>query len=294
MGTPFDRLPHDVLMQAFGVGYVKVTDSSGGDLYITQHGWPWAEYLLPDVWYRDGKYHHEGVRLTEGTGTVYRYRVSGKGDPRVELVVKFSRFAEHVPLFMPSILPDDLPGYIVESARFNSPFEEFGLIEDLRRGRYGDPDLRILTKRPLAIYCTPAHLPLWQLGRTPGRFSEYDIALQADQAWLREERQLHLEIDRQYIMLFGWAAGENAEDAQKAGYITEQEMENLTLRVNGELASKGFRILDNKPKHFILRIKRDGSLLRRNGELVYVQVDFELLQRTEQYLAYLKGIAAIS
>ena len=289
----FDAVPSERRVRAFGVDYIKFTDAEGGDLYITKHGWPIAGHLMPDVWFRDGRFHHEGQRLTGGTGTVYRLRLSRSGEPRVELVIKYSRFAEHVPLFMPSTLPHDLPGYLVESATFNSPFEEFGLIEDLRRGEYGPANLRILTKRPLAIYCAPAHLPLWQLGRTPGRFNEYELALQDDQSWLRGERQLHLELDRQYIMLFGWVRGENAEDVQASGRISENDMRMLTLRVNHELALKGFRILDNKPKHFILRTDRRGRLLVRNRELVYVQVDFELLQRTDDYLAFLKGMASI-
>jgi len=285
---PMDSIPHEFRVKAFGVDYVKCTDADGGDLYITRHGWPMARDLLPDVWYRDGRFHKEGQRLTGGTGTVYRLRLSAPGAPRVELVLKFSRFAEHVPLFMPTALPDDLSGYLVDSAKFNSPFEEFGLIEDMRIGWYGPSDLRILTKRPLAIYCTPSNHPLWQLGRTPGRFSEYAYALKADQVGMEEEERVQLDIERQYILLFGWVQGDNAEDLHAAGLLTAEELETLTHRVNHELARKGFRILDNKPKHFILRRNLDGTLLRRRGELVYVQVDFELLQRTEEYLTFMQ------
>ena len=49
-----------------------------------------------------------------------------------------------------------------------------------------------------------------------------------------------------------------------------------------DMASKGFRVLDTKPNHIILRRRRDGSLLRRHGKLVYAMVDFELLQRTPE------------
>jgi len=285
---PMKSVPSEFLVRAFGVDYVKCTDADGGELYITRYGWPIARNLLPDVWYRDGRFHKVGQRLTRGTGTVYRLRLSEPGESRVELVVKYSRFAEHVPLFMPVSLPDDLTGYLAASAKFNSPFEEFGLIEDLRMGRYGPSGLRILTKRPLAIYCTPSHHPLWQLGRTPGRFSEYEYALNADQVGVVEDERVYLEIGRQYILLFGWVRGHDAEDLHTAGLLNTDELEKLTLRVNHELAQKGFRILDNKPRHFILRRKPDGSLLHRHGELVYVQVDFELLQRTQEYLDYME------
>ena len=56
-------------------------------------------------------------------------------------------------------------------------------------------------------------------------------------------------------------------------------------RVIRELADKGFRVLDNKPGHVILRRRRDGTLLQRHGALAYVLVDFELLQRLGSALA---------
>jgi len=288
LDLPFDSIPHELAVRAFGVDYVKGTDPLGGDLYVTRHGWPYVKSLLPDVWYKDGRFYKKGSRLTGGTGTVYRLKLTEPGEPRVEVVIKFSRFAEHVPLFMPAHLPDDLSGYLADTAKFNSPFEEFGLIEDMRLGWHGPKTLRILTKRPLAIYCSPSHHPLWQLGRTQGRFSEYDLALKADQARREDTEKVQLELDRQYILLFGWVEGENAEDLVLQGALRPEEVEALTHRVNHELALKGFRILDNKPKHFILRRKRDGTLLRRRGELVYVQVDFELLQRTEEYLMHMQ------
>jgi hypothetical protein len=49
------------------------------------------------------------------------------------------------------------------------------------------------------------------------------------------------------------------------------------------MAAKGFRVLDIKPGHIILRQRLDGRLLVRQGRLVYALVDFELLQRTEEY-----------
>jgi hypothetical protein len=50
-----------------------------------------------------------------------------------------------------------------------------------------------------------------------------------------------------------------------------------------DLAGKGFRVLDTKPNHVILRKRTSGELLRRRGRLTYALVDFELLQRTEEY-----------
>ncbi|MFP3422798.1 hypothetical protein R0K19_25865, partial [Bacillus sp. SIMBA_161] len=37
-------------------------------------------------------------------------------------------------------------------------------------------------------------------------------------------------------------------------------------------------VLDHKPKHFVLRERKDtGQLLRRHNRLVYALIDFELL-----------------
>jgi hypothetical protein len=40
-------------------------------------------------------------------------------------------------------------------------------------------------------------------------------------------------------------------------------------------------VLDNKPRHLIVRPLPDGSLLQRDGKIVYTMIDFELLQRHE-------------
>ncbi len=285
--VPFEQIPGGLHVRAFGVDYARLADNHGGQLYLTKHGWPWRKSLDSSVWFADGRYHQEGQRLRGGTGTVYRLQVSGPGEPRVELVAKVSRFAEHVPIFMPSTLPPNLPPNLVDEAVFNSPFEEFGLIEDMRRSRFGPPELRILTKRPLAIYCSPRRYKLWQLGRTEGRFHGYDVALQADQEDVDEKDRVSLNIDRQYIMLFGWVRGVTAEELAISGELSQEEVKALSARVNQELYQKGFRILDNKPKHFILRRRPDGRLVRRNGKLSYVQIDFELLQRTEAYRRYI-------
>jgi len=284
----FDDVPREHVVEAFGAPYIKVPQSDDGELYITRHGWPAAEKILPENWFTNGRFHREGERLVGGTGLVYHLRISEPGEPRVELVVKICRFAEFVPLFMSEYLPSGLSKEMADNARFNGPFEEFGLIEDLRRGSFGPPNLRILTKRPFAIYSPPEHFPLWQLGRSRSRFAPYEKNLNADQEHVHAEEHVHLDIDRRYILLFGWVPGINAEDALEQGLLPEFEVNGLSERVNDELASKGYRILDNKPKHFILRRRPDGQWLRRHGKLVYVQVDFELLERTEAYRDWLK------
>src|SRR5690606_15999785 len=75
----------------------------------------------------------------------------------------------------------------------------------------------------------------------------------------------------------------NAAECHRRGLLTEEELRQLTQRVTRELDERGYRVLDNKPAHFILRLGEDGSPLRRHGELVYALVDFELLEPTEEH-----------
>jgi hypothetical protein len=164
-----------------------------------------------------------------------------------------------------------------------------GLVEDLRRGRFGPPDLHVRTKRPLAIYCSPRDLPSWQLGRKPFGFQSLWEQMDRNQDAEPEGMRVHLLQRRQYFVLYAWVPGIDAQQAMEEGLLSETEVAELTRRVNEELAQKGFRILDNKPKHFILRKDGQGTLLRHHGELIYVQIDFELLERTEAYRLALGG-----
>ncbi len=92
-----------------------------------------------------------------------------------------------------------------------------------------------------------------------------------------------MSIDRRYIYLFHWVSGESAQGLRQQGLLSERQAADLMHRVIGELAAKGFRVLDNKPSHVILRRRRDGTLLRRHDALAYVLVDFELLQRNHHW-----------
>src|SRR5512139_876421 len=69
--TPFDRLPPDMIVRAFGVDYGHVQLPAGGDLYVTRYGWPFLAQLLPDNWYAERWYAARGDKLP-GSGHVYR------------------------------------------------------------------------------------------------------------------------------------------------------------------------------------------------------------------------------
>jgi hypothetical protein len=201
---------------------------------------------------------------------------------RLDLVVKFSRVAQDVPLHIVSQEREQANNPVGDSARFTNPFEEFGLLMELRRGAYGPPDLRIRTKRPLAIYCPAQRHDLWRMGRSKHQFARERRAL------LRHVQDgIELDIRRDYILLYGYVEGEDAETVHARGLLSREQLLALTLRVSEELAAKGFEVMDHKPKHFILRVRADGSLLRRHGRLPYVLIDFELMNRTAEHERWL-------
>jgi hypothetical protein len=284
---PFAQLPAECRARVFGVDYARLTFPDGGQLFVTRHGWPCLAALLPENWYSGKRYRKQGRRLPGATSAVYKVVSGGAGVRCQEMVIKFCRFAQDVPLSVRSTFAPGTRGEVIDAAKFNSPFEEFGLLMDLRRGRFGPPGLRILTKRPLAIYCPPEHFSQWQLGRSPARFSNYQHILELDQQHEGGGAHVQLDDSRLYILLFGWVEGQSAEELFEQGLLTDGELRALTHRVTDELREKGFRVLDNKPKHFILRRRKDGALLRRHGKLVYLLVDFELLKRTEEYEDFL-------
>jgi hypothetical protein len=280
-GTDFDELPPERLVRAFGVEYAHLGPPEGGDLYVTREGWPHVATLTPDRWYVNGRYKTDGVRMHTASGTVYHLRLPEHHARPLELVVKFSRVAQDVPLVLATQFPAKVTAEQFAAARFNSPMEEFGLLAELRRAARG-PGRRLLTQRPLAIYAPPEEFDLWELGRQTSSFHSHRLQLAEDQ--IDSVKAIELDIRRIYVLLFGWISGRDAEECFDAGLLDEGELHALSSRVATELDEAGFLVLDNKPRHFILRQRSDGSLLRqRDGRLAFGLVDFELLQRTAEH-----------
>ncbi|MBU0693638.1 MAG: hypothetical protein KKC11_03075 [Candidatus Omnitrophica bacterium] len=279
--VPFGQIPLEIRAKVFGVDYVCINMPGRGQLYVTRYGWPWLEHLLPEQWYENQQYYRIGQRLS-GSGTVYRVPTFSNIRRHISLVVKFSRFAQDVMLYIESDYPDCNTLKNFYDARFNGPFEEFGILMELRSSSLGPSNLRIRTKRPFAIYCPYEESDPWRMGRALWRFSPYQEAIQKNQTCAGGP-DVKLDIRKSYILLFGWVKGENAAELCSQGLLDERELRALTIRVHNELKQKGFHVLDNKPRHFILRKRRgDNLLLHRNGKLVYALVDFELLVKMKR------------
>jgi hypothetical protein len=266
--------PEATFLRILSVNYVHVRTEDEGDLYLTEHGVPFIRQLDPRNWLEDPWFKEKRQRLA-GTSTIYKVPtkpIEGQLPRSIDVVVKWSRVGQDVTL-------DTFTLQRNVNAEFNTPFEEFARVEELRHGERGPKDVHILTQKPLAIFVPPEQMQPWQTGRS------------RDRILARTTRHPGVEIDvlRAYIMLYGWVDGYNAIDAMKVsvsvpGFDEQKKMlEELTHRVDRELASKGFVVADHKPTHFILRLDGNQAIRRRDGKIIYALCDFELLSRTADY-----------
>jgi hypothetical protein len=274
----FDDLPAEYKARAYGVDYARLCLLGGGELFLTRYGWGLSKRALPKAWFIDQRYQDTGRRL-DGTGTVYRVPIVVPVGATKDVVVKFSRVAQDVPIFVEKPVADLIPNSVIESACFNDPFEEFGLLTQLRRGPFGPDRPPVMTKRPLAIYSPPREYKVWQLGRKEGLFSQHVSRLKADQETNGTGVPVTLHLKRDYILFFQWVKGLDAVQLFDDGFLTAKDLRDLYDHSNHALRAHGLVVLDHKPRHLILRPRRNGiELLARDGRLDYALVDFELLK----------------
>ena len=276
MLLPPDAPAGGTIISLLGVDYVDLKTSDGGDLYLTRFGVLLWRHLLPESWFAPDWFKAKSERL-RGTGTVYKLPTRPINGRSLNLVVKWSRVGEDVPL-------DTLTVNKFIQAEFNSPFEEFSLLMELRRGEAGPAGIHIRTQLPLAIYVPGERLQLWQTGR-----SEHKI-----RAKVARHPGVEVDILRQYVVLYGWIKGLDAvETAQSFGLGARSSAEFLaqvTSLVTHELRQKGYRVIDMKPAHVILRQARGRELARdRHGQFTYALVDYELLERTPEHEEAVRG-----
>ena len=257
---PFHATP----VRLLGVDYAHLPTADGGDIYVTWDGLHRLDHLLLENWLEPAWFEANRERLP-GTSTVYRLPTKPVNGRSIDLVVKYCRVGEDVPL-------DTMTFNRFADAEFNSPYEEFSLVMDLREGRAGR---RILTHRPLAIHVPAERLPLWKTGRV-----EYRIASKKARF-----RDVELDILRKYVLIYEWVKGVSADEALQHLPSTEcgRALMQLTERVRRDLGRHGYMVIDHKPAHIIVRPQKSGGLLHtRDGELAYALVDFELLALTPE------------
>ncbi len=279
----FDAVPETFRRTIFCQPFLCFASSRGDLLWVTRLGWPFIDILLPDTWHDDGRYLRQGQRLSDSTSTVYRVPTR-----RCDLVVKYNRVGQEVLLHYDQQAMAGITRQDVDNAAFLGPFEEVATVLEMRAGYFGPPDLHILAKWPLAIFSPAARPPAWSLGRSESAFQCHAAVQARDQSFYPAERRVVLEEDRDYITLHRWIRGIDVAALVAQGRLTAERGAAITARAAGDLAAKGFRVIDFKAAHVIVRPRRDGSLLcDRDGRERYALVDFELLERLPAYCDFI-------
>lgn len=274
--------------QVFGVDYQHVTieGENAGDLYVTEFGAPFLDHILPSNW-RDQTYYaqpenkHLSVRL-HGSAHPHRITTQPVDGKTIDIVVKWCRVGKEV-LLAQTGLAEYIDETQVASARWNGPFEEFGLLAELRDlNPYYDRPL--LTQRPFAIYAPLEKAKLWETGRTESKWRFHKRLHQDDQRDIPADEAIELDVHRLYALIYGWVRGEDAAITFPKTRLDGAALRELTREITVDhLESRGYRVFDIKPEHFIVRQKGDDVLRDKKGRIIYALIDFELLQRTRAY-----------
>jgi hypothetical protein len=276
------------LSTVLGVVYTHRKTSDGGDMYLTRFGLQYADLLDLDKWYEPSWFEANRERL-EGTSAVYRVPTKPVNGRSIELVVKNCRVGEHVPIETRTLLE-----FI--NAEFNSPWEEFALVFEIREGKFGAPDIHCSTQEPLAIYVPPETMQLWQSGRSNAKINRIRA----------KHPGIDLDILRQYKLIYAWIKGKDVmqlfSEAGMHGDALFAALEPLTKMAMHDLEKKGYVMVDIKPCHIVIaedEVRRIESIagvtvedtLRLRSQVitdlvgrgVYSVIDYELLIRTPEH-----------
>jgi hypothetical protein len=261
------------VVRIFGTKYYHQKTADGGDLWLTDWGWPWKNLLSPERWYDGGRYTRQATRLGFSTGHVYKHLVSEHGR-KIEFVIKVSRVAQRV------VSGGLLDNTNRERTCFSSPFEEISQLRLLRESRA--PQEYLFTKRPLGIFSPGSKIPSWMLDRVPHEFHLASKRIEFDQTRFISDETSKLDPNRDYLTLFSWVVGLNLEELLLSGKISRSEMNAIDHEVRQRLERLGFVVADHKPNHIIVRLDKRGLPRRRHGKLVVALADFELLEQVNR------------
>lgn len=264
-------LKHARRQRILGVDYTHLALDEEGDLFLTDFGVPFVECLLPENFWSDKEWFEKQSQRLSGTSTIYRIRTKRVKEKQRDIVLKWNRMSQGV--------PGSEDNEQLANAEFNSPFEEFSLLMELRNVLRATRTL-LFTQKPLAIFVPEKRVELWRMGR-----KEYLM-----KAIIEKHIEIDLDMNRAYGVIYEWVKGIDATQALQQCIIDKELMESLTLQAHERMLSCGFIVKDNKPHHIIVRPKGDKGILRDSSKNpLYAVVDHELLNRTPEWEKVVKG-----
>jgi len=257
--------PKKQLINVLGMVYMHKKTPDGGDIYLTQFAEQHQKQLKIRNWYEKNWFDRHKLRL-KGTSSVYKVptrRVEGKS---VDLVVKNCRVGEDVPL----------DTHTLEqfcNAEFNSPWEEFALVMEMREGWHEPHGKRLDTQHPLAIYVPPETMQPWQSGRSRSKINRIRA----------RHPGIDIDILKQYKLVYEWIRGKNLiEIFENTALPLEVIAEHLKAMQNiafEDMSNKGYLMADMKPEHVIIH-EEDLRLLEAESPEKQVEIIYQLLKQS--------------
>ncbi len=284
-----ERTAHKkTLVNVLGVVYFHSKTSDGGDLYLTRFADAYHEHFEIENWYERSWFNSHKTRLI-GTSSVFRVPTKEVDGTSLDLVVKNCRVGEDVPVDTHTLQE-------FCDAEFNSPWEEFSLVMELRENLYGPKEMNLDTQLPMAIYVPPERMQTWQSGRSRSRINRITA----------KHPGIDLDILKQYKLIYEWIKGMSIRECFDYIDINRDEMiehlKTLNAKAHEDLNKKGYLVADMKPEHVIISEQDAGyieelgrsrdrnaykeqvaSLYRIVREGRYSLIDYELLLRTPEH-----------
>jgi len=262
-----DKKSYDIT-KILDVEYAHLKLQNSDDIFITSLGLPFINNLKPENYWKDERWFKSNSTRLSGTSSIYKIRTKKVKGKYKDIVIKWNRMGQEVP----GLEEDET----LMHAEFNSPFEEFSLVIELRNAMLNlSNDITI--QKPLAIYVPSRPVELWQSGR-----KEYKMRLKVE-----AHKEIALDMFRSYAVIYEWIEGIDASEAFNKDILKVEHMKRLTLDAGKKMQKKGFIVRDNKPHHIIINPEEAFKKIKKK-KIPYGLVDFELLERTPKHEKMLK------
>ena len=258
------------VVKILDVEYAHIILKNKDDLYITKYGLPYIENLKPENYWTDKEWFRNHSTRLSGTSSIYHIQTKEVHGIYKNIVLKWNRMGQEI--------PDARTSDELLHAEFNSPFEEFSLVMELRSVMDHACE-EIELQKPVAIYVPSKQEKFWQTGR-----KEYKMNYK-----IRSHKEVSLDMNRLYAVIYEWIEGMDAVQAYQKGLLEEKYLKSLTCDSERKTQVSGYVVKDSKANHIILRPDKENKFVKdKQGNISYALIDFELLARTSEHEIQIK------